>query len=113
MTTIWATPADVATFLGIPTAEALDDDWLVMCTDAANDVAYRRRQASGYLTDDPATAPDSAVKQGTVMYAAALYRERGSADGFASFVELGQVVPVGGSWSQIQRLWGVNKMAVG
>ena len=112
MTAIWATPADVAVFLGLPPAEAPDDDWLIMATDAANDVAFRRRKASGYV-DDETTAPDDAVKTGTVMYAAALYRERGAADGFASFVELGTVVPTGGSWSQIQRLWGVMKSAVG
>ena len=112
MSAIWAVPADVATFLGVPTAEANDDDWLVQCTDAANDVAWNQRKASGYL-DDPATAPSDSVKTGTVMYAAALYHERGSVDGFSSFVELGQVVPTGGSWAQIKRLWGVPKMAVG
>jgi len=113
MTAIWATPADVGTFLGVPVAEANDDAWLIQCTDAANDVAYRRRQAAGYLTDDPSTAPDAAVKLGTVMYAAALYHERGSVDGFSSFVELGQVLPTGGSWGQIRKLWGIDKMAVG
>ena len=99
---IWASPVDVALFLGIPTAEAGDDDWLIQAPDAANAVAWRRRLASGYVADDPTTAPDEAVKTGTTMYAAALYRERGAADGFASFVELGAVVATGGSWAQIQ-----------
>lgn len=112
MTAVWATPADVGTFLGVPPAEAGDDAWLVEATDAANDVAWRRRLAAGYV-DDPTTAPDAAVKTGVVLYAAALYRERGAVDGFASFVELGTFVPAGGSWAQIQRLWGVNRMAVG
>jgi hypothetical protein len=112
VTTTWATPADVAGFLGVPPAEAPDDDWLVQATDAANDVAWRRRLASGYV-DDPSTPPDDAVKLGTILYAAALYRERGAIDGFSSFVELGQVVPTGGSWAQIQKLWGVLKAQVG
>jgi hypothetical protein len=108
----WVTPADVALFLGVPPAEAGDDDWLVACTDAANAFAFRRRAASGY-NDDPATAPDSDVKQGTVIYAGSLYRERGAFDAAASFVELGTYVPTGGTWGQIKRLLAIDRMAVG
>jgi hypothetical protein len=110
--TIWIEPLDVATFLGIPPAETVDDDWLAQCTAASNTVAFRRRAASGY-TDYPTVVPDEAVRTGCVLYAASLYRERGAVDGFSSFVELGQVVGTGGSWAQVQKLWGVNRMAVG
>lgn len=112
MTVAWVTPADVALFLGVPQADAADDEWLAQSTAAANAVAFRRRAAAGY-TDDAAVVPDDAVKSGTVLYAGALYRERGAVDGFASFTELGAFIPAGGSWGQIQRLWGVNRMAVG
>ena len=121
-TVVWATPADVGVFLGIPPANAGDDDWLVSCTDAANEVAFRRRQAAGYqdLAINPLDGrmvgdviPNPDVQLGVVLYAGALYRERGATDGFASFVELGTFVPAGGTWAQVQRLWGVNRMAVG
>jgi len=112
MAVTWVTTDDVKLALGIAPADTTDDAWLTQVTAAANDVAYRRRFAAGYV-DDKSALPDDAVKQGTVMYAVSLYRERGAVDGFASMSELGTFTPSGGTWGQCLKLWGVSKMAVG
>lgn len=53
-------------------------------------------------------APSGDVALGTTMYAAVLFRERGSADSFASFDELAAFVPTG-TMGQILRLLGVGR----
>jgi hypothetical protein len=105
----WITDADVKDALGLAAADVTDDAFITDCTNAANAVAWRRRQAAGYITDVEATVPDDAVKLGTVMFAVARYRERGAVDGYASFDPLGTFVPSGGSWGTIQKLWGTNR----
>jgi hypothetical protein len=45
------------------------------------------------------------------MYAAVLYRERGSVDSFASFDQMGGAVPFGSN-GQINKLLGVNRAQV-
>ena len=109
----WIVAADVALELGIPTADATEDAWLEQCTAAANAYAYRRRLAAGY-TDDPALAPGPDAHVGTVLYAAALYKQRGTVDGYASFTELGNYAPAaGGTMGEVNKLLGVPRMAVG
>ena len=107
----WITSDDVTEWLGIAAATANDTAFIADCVSAANVFAYRRRVESGYH-DDADAVPDGAVKLGTVMYAATLYRERGSADSFASFDQFGGGVPFG-SLGRILQLLGVGRPQVG
>jgi hypothetical protein len=102
----WITDADVEDVIGV----VADVDFLTMVTDAANDWAYRRRFEAGYM-DNPTVAPGSSAKLGTVMYAVALYREKGSVDSFQSFQQMPMVAPTG-TMGQILRLLGIGKPRV-
>lgn len=106
----YTTVAAVRSALGLDPTDTTDDDWLAACVDAANAVATTRRATAGYVDTDPALLP--AVTLGTTLYAMARYRERGVPDGYSSFGEFGSFVPGGGSWGEIQRLWGVNRPQV-
>lgn len=106
----WVTVQDVLDWLGVSPASANDTAFVTDCVAAGNAVAYRRRKAAGYQ-DSLSVSPGGDVSLGTVMYAAALYRERGSMDSFQSFNEFG-TAPVGGSMGQILRLWGCNRPQV-
>lgn len=109
---VWATPADVATFLREPPATADGNADMVAATDAANAFAFRRRRAAGYV-DDPATAPGADVVRGVVVYAGALYRAGGATDGFASFAEYPPgFMAGGGALGDVYRLLGVNRPVV-
>lgn len=108
MTVAWIDLEDLGEFLGID-AEDLDD-YAQSSVDAANEFAYRRRQSAGY-EDAEETAPNPAAKLGTVLYAGALYRERGSIDSFQSFQDQPLIAPVG-TMGQILRLLGVNRPQV-
>ena len=110
-TCTWILAADVLSWLGISVATANDTAFVGVCTDAANAWAYKARKMAGYQAESLSTAPSSAVKLGTVMYAGALYRERGSVDSFASFGELGAPAPIG-SMGQIMRLLGIRRSQV-
>jgi hypothetical protein len=103
----WVTVQDCLDWLGVSPASANDTAFVTDCVAAGNAVAYRRRKAAGYF-DSLSVSPGGDVSLGTVMYAAALYRERGSMDSFQSFNEFG-TAPVGGSMGQILRLWGCNR----
>jgi hypothetical protein len=105
----WITAADVTVALGAATV--IDTAWLDQVVPAADAWAQRKRGEAGY-TDDPAIAPSSDVKLGTVLYAVALYRERASADSFASFDELAAGPVVVGAMGQIKRLLGIGRAAV-
>lgn len=107
----WITSDDVTEWLGISAATANDTAFIATCVSAANVFAYRRRVEAGYH-DDVDASPDGAVTLGTTMYAATLYRERGSADSFASFDQFGGGVPFG-SLGRILQLLGVNRPQVG
>ena len=110
-TCTWISSSDVLAWLGISVATANDTTFVGVCTDAANAWAYKARKMAGYQAESLSTAPSSAVKLGTIMYAGALYRERGSVDSFASFGELGAPAPVG-SMGQIMRLLGIRRSQV-
>lgn len=110
-TCTWILAADVLSWLGISVATANDTAFVGVCTDAANAWAYKARKMAGYQGESLSTVPSSAVKLGTIMYAGALYRERGSVDSFASFGELGAPAPVG-SMGQIMRLLGIRRSQV-
>lgn len=109
-TCTWIVAADVLAWLGISVATANDTAFVSACTDAANAFAFRRRKAAGYF-DSLTTVPGADVKQGTILYAGALYRERGSVDSFASFNDMGAPAPIG-SMGQIMRLLGINRAQV-
>ena len=109
--TTWITSADVTQWLGISAATANDTAFIATCVSAANVYCYRIRHEAGYH-DDADAVPDSSVKLGTVMYAATLYRERGSVDSFASFDQMGGAVPFG-TMSRIKQLLGVGRPQIG
>jgi hypothetical protein len=102
----WTDVDRVARALGDPAATT--DEYLADCVDAANAWAQRKRLEAGYVDVDP---PGADVAQGTTLYAVALYRERGSADSFASFEDLSAFAQTG-SMGQIKRLLGIGKAAV-
>lgn len=106
----WVSISDVMSWLGITVATANDTQFVGACTEAANAFAFRRRKAAGYF-DSLSTVPGADVKQGTILYAGALYRERGSVDSYASFTDLGSPTPIG-SMGQIMRLLGINRAQV-
>ena len=105
----WITVEEVTDALGA--VPATDTAHLTRCTDAANAFAYRRRAAAGYL-DDPDISPGPDATLGTVTYAVALYRERGTVDSFASFeaFNAGAIPP--STYGQVLRLLGINRPAI-
>lgn len=110
MACTWIDDEDVAAWLRLDDYETGDDPVLVAATAAANEFAYRRRQAAGY-TDEEDEAPNAAAALGATIYAGTLYREAGSVDQFASYEQMGSA-PVGGGLGQIMRLLGVNRPRV-
>jgi len=112
ITCTWIALGDLEDYLGFTlTNPSSDLDVANMAVGAANAFAYRRRQESGYF-DSASTVPGLDAKLATTQYAAILYRERGSADAFASFDPLATGGPVTGNYGQILRLLGVNKPQV-
>lgn len=84
----WTTVAAVQEFLGIASATANDTAFLTTCVSAANQWCFKRRTQAGYH-DNLSTPPDGAVLLGTTLYAAGLYRERGTTgDSYASFQDM-------------------------
>lgn len=110
-TCTWITNQMVLDWLGIAPASANDTAFITVCTEAANALAYRRRRESGY-TDSLSTVPGADAKLGTIMYAASLYRQRGSIDSFQSFEAFAAGNAPVGSMGEILRLWGCNRAQV-
>ena len=108
----WITTEQVSTLLGWEPTDQTDVVMMDWCVEAAEDFAWRRRAAAGYTIDHPNVPPSADVRMGCALYAMALFRERGSFDSFASFQDT-QTVGVIGTMGQINRLLGVNRMAVG
>jgi hypothetical protein len=78
----------VTEFLGIASATANDTAFLTTCVAAANAWCFKRRVQAGYH-DSLTTVPDGSVLLGTTLYAAGLYRERGTTgDSYASFGDM-------------------------
>lgn len=107
----WVDAEYVSQFLGY-TPAGTDDTWLDTCCDAAGGWAFKRRLAAGY-TDYPYATPSPSVKLGCGLYAAALFRERGSIDSFQTFDAQSMGAPMVGTMSQINRLLGINRSAIG
>lgn len=110
VTVTWITSSDVTTWLGISAATANDTAFLTYCVNAANAFCYRKRVEAGY-TDSQSTSPGGDVKLGTIMYAATLYRERGSVDSFASFDGMGSF-PIPSTLGRIMQLLGCGRAQV-
>lgn len=108
-TCTWITGTQIETYLGITTAGD-ETAFLAQCASAANAFCFRRRQESGYI-DSLTTSPSGDVTLGTIMYGAALYRQRGSIDQFASFTDMG-TAPVVGLSGIVKQLLGINRPQV-
>ena len=109
-TCTWVTVANVEEFLGIAAATANDTAFLTTAVAAANAWCFRRRQQAGYH-DSLSTVPDGSVKLGTVLYAAGLYRERGTTgDVYQQFSDMGgpQMMTLG----RVNQLLGVKRSQV-
>jgi hypothetical protein len=106
----WIDADDVEVFLGIASATANDTAFLEEVVAAANVFAFRRRAEAGY-NDNPTTAPNASAKMGTVLYAASLYRERGSVDSFQSYDAMSMPQP-SLSMGRVLQLLGVGRPQV-
>jgi hypothetical protein len=108
----WVTVAELITYLGVEITNPSDDYTLAtQARSAANDFCYRRRQESGYF-DSLTTSPGHDVTLGTLMYAAALWRARGSVqDTFATFDGMG-TASVSAMTPIIKQLLGIHRPQV-
>ena len=106
----WITAADIEAYLTVPLLGSGDQAFLVQCASAANNFCYRRRQESGY-TDSLTTSPGGDVTLGTIMYASALFRQKGSISDFASFTDMGSA-PVVGLSGIVKQLLGISRPQV-
>ena len=108
----WVSISQLVTYLGVDIVNPSDDYTLAtQARNAANDFAYRRRQESGYF-DSLTTSPGHDCTLGTLMYAAALWRARGSVqDTFATFDGMGSA-PVSAMTPMIKQLLGIDRPQV-
>jgi hypothetical protein len=108
----WISIAQLVTYLGVEILNPSDDYTLAtQARNAANDFCYRRRQESGYF-DSLTTSPGHDVTLGTLMYAAALWRARGSVqDTFATFDGMG-TASVSAMTPIIKQLLGIHRPQV-
>ena len=111
-TCTWISVADLITYLGVTITNPSDDYTLAtQSTNAANMFCYRRRQESSYK-DSLSVSPGTDATLGTLMYAAALWRSRGSIEtAFAAFDTMG--TPTQQSLTPIvKQLLGIPRPAV-
>jgi hypothetical protein len=109
----WITAAQLETYLGVDITDP-SDDWtlLTQSVSAANAFCWRRRQESGYTGDALGTSPGGDCTLGVLMYAAALWRSRGSVqDTFATFDSLGSG-SVSAMTPMIKQLLGISRPQV-
>ena len=107
----WITPAQLTTYLDIPLTSTNAATLITQAANAANRFAYRRRQEAGYLTDVIDEVPNEAVFLGTLMVAAAYFRQQGSYTALASFDGMG-VPPANGITPMVMQLLGINRPQV-
>ena len=107
----WTTSALVLSWLGIDVATANDTAFVAKCVSASNAWCYRKRSEAGY-TDPTASAPSADVELGATMYAATLYRERGtSGDSYGGFDGMGNL-PMPVTLHRIMQLLGCGRAQV-
>jgi hypothetical protein len=108
----WASVEDVENYLGyVPVAASADEAYLEDCVAAANCWAYRRRRSAGYR-DNPTAPPCSSSKLGVILMAGAMFRQKGSVDGFQSYNEMSFTAPTG-NLGEVMKLLGINRAQVG
>lgn len=107
----WISLEELEAALGYEFDEG-DSAWAEAQVSAGNNWAYRMRQSSGYQ-DHPNYAPNPAAKQGTILYASQLVKQRGAVDGYASFDAQAFGVAPGQSYAQILQLLGCKRPQVG
>jgi hypothetical protein len=107
----WTDDANVIQWLGIEAATANDTAFIGACVEASNEWCYRKRQEAGYTMDRTSFVPSGDVALAATMYAATLYRERGSLDSFQSYEMMTTASPTG-SMGQIMRLLGIGRATV-
>ncbi|CAB5222111.1 hypothetical protein UFOVP363_4 [uncultured Caudovirales phage] len=106
----WTTVALVTEFLGIASATANDTAFLTTCVSASNAWCFSRRVQAGYK-DSLSTSPSAAVTLGATLYAAGLYRERGTTgDSYASFSDMGGAPLM--TLGRVNQLLGVKRSQV-
>jgi hypothetical protein len=107
----WTTSALVLSWLGIDVATANDTAFVAKCVSASNAWCHRKRSEAGY-TDPTASAPSADVELGATMYAATLYRERGtSGDSYGGFDGMGNL-PMPVTLHRIMQLLGCGRAQV-
>lgn len=107
----WTTSALVLSWLGIDVATANDTAFVTKCVNASNAWCFRKRREAGY-TDLPTTVPSADVELGATMYAATLYRERGtSGDSYGGFDGMGNL-PMPVTLHRIMQLLGCGRAQV-
>lgn len=110
-TCTWVSAADVTAWLNITVASANDTALITTAAAAASQFCWRRRMEAGYF-DSLTTVPSQDVKLGTIMYAGALYRARGSlGDAFATFDGMG-TAPMVGMGPMVKQLLGIDRPQV-
>jgi hypothetical protein len=107
----WCTSALVLSWLGIDVATANDTAFVAKCVSASNYWCFRKRREAGY-TDAQGTVPSPDVELGATMYAATLYRERGtSGDAYGGFDGMGNL-PMPVTLHRIMQLLGCGRAQV-
>lgn len=110
-TITWTTSALVLAWLGIDVATANDTAFVAKCVSASNYWCFRKRREAGY-TDAQGTVPSPDVELGATMYAATLYRERGtSGDSYGGFDGMGNL-PMPVTLHRIMQLLGCGRAQV-
>lgn len=110
-TCTWISAADVTAWLNIPAVSANDTALVTLAAASSNAFCFRRRVEAGYV-DSLTTVPSQDVKLGTIMYAGALYRARGSlGDAFATFDGMG-TAPMVGMAPMVKQLLGIDRPQV-
>jgi hypothetical protein len=111
-TCTWMTTANLVTYLGVSISDPSDDFTLItQAVSAGNQFCSRRRAEAGY-NDSLSVSPSGDVTLGTLMYAAALWRSRGSLENvFASFEGMGSA-PQQSLTPIVKQLLGIDRPAV-
>jgi hypothetical protein len=111
-TCTWITTANLVTYLGVSISDPSDDFTLItQAVSASNQFCSRRRAEAGY-NDSLSVSPSGDVTLGTLMYAAALWRSRGSLENvFASFEGMGSA-PQQSLTPIVKQLLGIDRPAV-